>query len=108
MSKNEVTKTIGQPDAVRGAIRNKFDQTIEVWQYRMRTPSKDTVGSATGKTAAAVITLGISLAMERPGEYVDYWMYFLDGQLVQWGQAGDWESEKRSIYEVRFNPAPKL
>lgn len=107
MSKKEVINALGQPDAVRGAIRNKHDQTIEVWQYELSKPNKETVGSVTGKTALTVITLGIGAASFR-GQPVDYWMYFLDDQLVQWGQAGDWENEKRSIYEVRFNPAPRL
>jgi hypothetical protein len=31
-----------------------------------------------------------------------YWMYFYDGKLVQWGEAGDWQREADQIYEMRF------
>jgi len=77
MTKAEVLHTLGKPTAARGSVRNKFDQTIEVWEY----------------------------IMDRGGaEDSTYWLYFHDDKLDQWGAAGDWRKEADRIYEVRFGP----
>lgn len=31
----------------------------------------------------------------------EYWLYFLDGRLEQWGRPGDWSREADRIYEIR-------
>lgn len=77
MSKQEVIKTIGEPDVARGSIRNKYDQLIEVWQYSLLEPKYNYLTT-------------------------DFWLYFYDNRLVQWGQAGDWGREADKIYEYRF------
>jgi len=43
-----------------------------------------------------------------PASYKDYWLYFVNGRLVQWGEAGDWRREVDRIYEVRFGTAEVL
>jgi len=102
MKKQEVTKKIGNPTVVRGAITNKHGQNIEVWEYRLnkgKTPNqkqKDVV--------LTVVTLGLGApALFTGGEHQDYWLYFFDDKLVQWGQAGDWKREADRIYEINFN-----
>ncbi|MDZ7378816.1 MAG: hypothetical protein ONB06_05645 [candidate division KSB1 bacterium] len=107
MSKNEVVAVLGEPAAARGAIRNKFNQIIEVWEYTFALPSQDSVGQIAGKVALTVVTAGVGAVMFRP-EKKNYWLYFLDDALVQWGEAGDWRTEPERIYEFRFNPAPAL
>ena len=79
MTKNEVLNQMGKPDIARGAIRNKYSQVIEVWQYKLTTQP-----------------------LWGAWETNDYWLYFCDGTLVQWGEAGDWNREADRIYEVRF------
>ena len=79
LTKAEVKATLGQPTAARGSIRNKFNQTIEVWEYIM-----DRGGGPDGI----------------------YWLYFHDDKLIQWGEAGDWKKEADRIYEIRINPTP--
>ncbi|MCI0531036.1 MAG: outer membrane protein assembly factor BamE [candidate division Zixibacteria bacterium] len=32
----------------------------------------------------------------------EYYLYYLDGELVQWGRPGDWQAEADKIIEVRF------
>lgn len=82
MTKKEVKDELGSPDAVRGSIINKYKQTIEVWEYRLY------------RYKGAIP--GVS-------PYYDlYWLYFADGILVQWGQAGDWQREADKIYEIRY------
>ncbi len=78
MTKAEVKQALGDPVAARGSIRNKFGQVIEVWEY----------------------------VLDRGGQPdATYWLYFCDGKLAQWGEAGDWRKEADRIYEVRFGRA---
>jgi hypothetical protein len=39
-----------------------------------------------------------------PGEEARFWLYFVEGRLERWGEAGDWAREADRIYEVRFGP----
>ena len=32
----------------------------------------------------------------------EYWLYFLNGKLEQWGRPGDWRKEADRIYEIRY------
>jgi hypothetical protein len=82
MTKTEVKEAIGNPVSFRGSILNKYGQTIEVWEYRFAKPL------SSGPVIAAKPT--------------DYWLYFCDDRLIQWGEAGDWRREADRIYEIRF------
>lgn len=105
--KNSVVKKVGNPRVVRGAVRNKYGQDIEVWEYRFSLPSDDSAGDVIGKSILTICTLGAA-AQEFTAETRDYWLYFLDDELVKWGQAGDWQIESKNIYEIRFASAPSL
>ncbi len=107
MPKDEVKLQLGEPTVVRGAIRNKFGQVIEVWEYRLALPSSDSAGQIIGKSAITVITFGMGAASFK-GERRDYWLYFFENKLAQWGQAGDWRREADRIFEFNFNPSPAL
>jgi len=43
-----------------------------------------------------------------PGKEKPYWLYFADGRLGRWGEAGDWRREADRIYEIRFGSAEAL
>jgi hypothetical protein len=101
MTKQEVRERLGSPTVARGALTNKYGQTVEVLEYKLAMPSDETVGSVVGKSAFTVLTLGMGAAMFQ-GQRRDFWLYFHDGKLVQWGQAGDWRKEADRIYEYRF------
>lgn len=107
MSKNEVVNSLGEPAVVRGSIRNKFGQVIEVWEYKFSLPSSDSAGQVAGKAALTVITFGIGAATFK-SEKKDYWLYFQDNKLAQWGEAGDWKKEPDRIYEYNFGGSPKV
>ena len=107
MSKEEIVKVIGEPTVVRGAIINKFNQTVEVWEYKM--DKGKTAGEIGVQAAFAIVSFGLlSPALFVPGEIQHYWLYFYDNKLVQWGQAGDWGKEADRIYEFNFNPEKSL
>lgn len=105
MTKGQVRQELGDPTVARGAIRNKFGQVIEVWEYRLALPSSDTPGQVIGKSMLTVLTLGVGAAAFK-GERRNYWVYFLGDQLVQWGEAGDWSREPDRIYQFNFEPHP--
>jgi len=102
MSKEQIQEQLGGPRAARGSIKNKYGQVIEVWEYRLAMPTDETAGTIVGKTFLTIFTLGAG-AMEFKGERRNYWLYFHDGKLVQWGEAGDWRREADRIYEFRFD-----
>lgn len=104
MSKEQVVQNLGNPTVARGAIRNKFDQTVEVWEYRLAL-AEDEVGR---KTALTILTLGIGALSYADRDMKNYWLYFVEDKLVRWGEAGDWNREASQIYEFQFNPSPQL
>jgi hypothetical protein len=72
-----VASAIGDPVNVIGSKR--FEKgVIEVWSYE--------------KWHA-------SMGIDRMEE--EYWLYFLNGKLEQWGRPGDWAKEADKIYEIR-------
>ena len=107
MTKQQVTDRLGQPTVARGAIRNKFDQVVEVWEYKLAMPSQETVGTVVGKSMYTVLTLGVGAATFR-GERKEYWLYFVQDELVRWGEAGDWSKEPDRIYEINFDTSPRI
>lgn len=79
-SEQQVLKSMGKPTAARGSLTNKYGQVIKVWEYSLFKTSDD--------------------AFYRNPTL--YWLYFYEGKLVQWGEAGDWNREANRIYEIRF------
>ncbi len=76
--KQQVVTKIGDPVNVIGS--KKFENGIvEVWSYE--------------KWHA---TMGIDSIEE------EYWLYFFNGELEQWGRPGDWAKEADRIYEIRY------
>ena len=107
MPKDEIIAALGEPTVARGCVRNKFNQVIEVWEYALVLPSDDSTGEIVGKSCLTGMTFGLGAAKFK-NETRDYWLYFLDNKLVQWGEAGDWEREAERIYGFNFNPSPTL
>ena len=107
MSKGEIVDALGEPAVVRGSVRNKFNQVIEVWEYALELPYQDSAGEIIGKSAFTVLTLGVGATRFKAG-IKNYWLYFLDNKLVQWGETGDWGKEPERIYDFNFNPLPVL
>jgi len=107
MDKRQIEQELGEPTAVRGAIRNIYGQAIEVWEYRLAIPKDG--GEIASISALSVFTLGISAIVEFANpEKKDYWLYFYDEKLAKWGQAGDWSVEADRIYMIDFSTAPSL
>jgi len=108
MTKSEVIKSLGEPTVVRGALKNKYNQTIEVWEYKL---SKAEAGRFWGNLAVTTMTFGFwapQAYQDQKKDMENYWLYFYDDVLVQWGQAGDWRKEADRIYEINFASGEKL
>ena len=107
MTKGEVIQVIGSPYTVRGAVTNKYGQSVEVWEVVLSQPK--TGRQLTNEVAVTALTFGLlSPVLATPGKEVAYWLYFVNGRLAQWGEAGDWRREADRIYEIRFGSADQL
>ncbi len=77
-SKQQVISKIGVPVNVIGSKR--FEEgNVDVWSYerwhaRMGSDQKEE----------------------------EYWLYFLNNELEQWGRPGDWSQEADKVYEIRY------
>ena len=107
MSKKEIIKQMGNPTVVRGAIRNKYNQVVEVWEYKLDKGKTGKQSAAEWTATLCSFGLGAPLLMS-DGELQDYWLYFYNDQLVQWGQAGDWKKEADRIYDFNFNTEQQI
>jgi hypothetical protein len=76
--KEIVSTKLGAPNQVIGSKRYDKD-VVEVWSYERW---RANIGN----------------------DYKDeeYWVYFLNGELVQWGRPGDWAAQADKIIEVRL------
>ena len=77
MSKEQVQASVGDNYIIRGAIVNRYNQSVEVWEYDVRKRRSLT-------------------------ESERYWLYIVDGKLVQWSRAGNWATEAARINETQF------
>jgi len=93
MSKRELESVLGEPNTIRGAMINNFQQTIETWEYQVDSGFNDK------KMAAMQLFgyVGASWYFNDP-----YWFFFCDNKLVKWCKAGDWETIQHEIKEIRF------
>ena len=100
MKKNDVLKRLGH-GLRRGSVKNKFNQVVEVWEYKnQERPSPDDIAAQIFLT---VCTLGLFLPLiGTGGETNKYWVYFVDGEMVRWGQSGDWAEAQKVIYDLNF------
>lgn len=102
MSKNEVIRRMGSSGIARGAILNKYGQTIEVREYKIEHDKG--AQRIFGEAIFTVVTLGFGAStLFSDGDIDIYRLFFYNGFLVRWGQAGDWEEEQRVIYDINFN-----
>ncbi len=104
MTKQDANQQMKAKGIARGAMINKFGQSIEVMEYHINQ-------GKSGRQLAHELTLTIlSVGLLCPillseGEISTYWLYFCDGKLVQWGKAGDWTETQKIIYDINFKKA---
>ncbi len=107
MTQPDVTQALGHPHTARGSIKNRFGQTVEVWEYVLNKPR--TGSQVAAGATLTVLTFGLAApVLLAPGKEAAFWLYFVDGKLGRWGQAGDWSKEADRIYEIRFDPPARL
>jgi hypothetical protein len=103
MSKAEVIKKVGRPAIVRGIIKNKNCETVEVWEYKVG-KGKDFEQVAT-ETVFTVMSAGAGAPLLISAAETDRcWVYFVDGKFAGWSRAGDWARDTDKICEMRFRP----
>ena len=61
------------------------------------------------RVTVTVMTFGLMApVLAMPRKEKPYWLYFVNGRLAQWGEAGDWRREADRIYEFRFGDTTRL
>lgn len=83
MDKNAVMGVMGQPTSFRGAATDPYGRQIEIFEYQLYKTNKEAeYGSGT-----------------------PYFLRFINGELVQWGERGDWDriTPPDKTYELRVN-----
>jgi len=81
MSESEVRQTIGEPADVIGSRVYKKEHIIKVLEY---------------------MEAEFNYGGTRDRLKKDYYLYFLDDKLVQWGRPADWQKEADQIMEIRI------
>jgi hypothetical protein len=76
--KKQVIENIGDPEQVIGSTTYQV-HIVEVWSYERW-----------------MADIGKDYKTE------EYYLYFVDGKLSQWGRPGDWRKVADEIIEVRF------
>lgn len=79
MTEQQVREILGEPADVIGSHVYEDNRIIRVLQY---------------------LEAELGFAVDRLNK--NYYLYFLDGRLVQWGRPGDWQKEADKIYEIRI------
>lgn len=104
MTKQDAAQQMKAKGIARGAMINKFGQSIEVMEYHI---NQGKSGRQLGaELALTICTLGLLCPiLLSEGEISTYWLYFCDGKLVQWGKAGDWAEAHKIIYDINFKTA---
>lgn len=86
MTKLDVTSVLGKPDEVRGATVNRRGLTVTVWHYELYPDY-----TAAKNFGVGFCLLGIPWFVPRRADADDYYLYFVEGTLRQWGHGGDWQ-----------------
>lgn len=103
MTKEQVTRSLGEPKMFRGSIANRDGQIVEIYEYDVDTgKSSSQVWSEVGYGFLAAFTGVFIIAKGQDSHIKPFWFYFHDNMLVKWGGAGDWKEETRLIHEMKF------
>jgi outer membrane protein assembly factor BamE (lipoprotein component of BamABCDE complex) len=95
MTKEEVIQLLGKPSDEKGTVTSStHGYLMEVWEYNVSRSKKDE--NKTKQQAERV--------MSTIGGANGYWLYFLDDNLVQWKEAGDWGRESNQKPTSRHYP----
>ena len=114
MTKVEVQGTIGNPDSVRGAVKNNYGESVQVWEYDIADKREVNAwrlkyGAVCALTAPFTFLITcIPMNGRQPPDTENYWLYFVDGRLAQWGKAGDWQEKEIREIRLNINPGPNL
>ncbi len=87
MTKDQVTHILGSTMVPRGVAFNKFEQTVEVYEYDRLQPTTDRPKGAPDPS------------LVKP---TAYYLFFYKDRLVQWGEADDWREAAKALYDTRF------
>lgn len=97
MTQQKVRSRVGDPDEVRGSIKNVDGDIVTVWQYDLYNKSSGWTNFALGFFLVTLPWWIAEWPYNRPGSY---WLYFVGDKLARWGKAGDWQPDV--IMQIRI------
>jgi hypothetical protein len=99
MTQQQVRTFIGDPDEVRGSLKNIDGDIVTVWQYDLYRKSSAWTNLGLGIFPFFTLTWWTPTLgnYNRPDSY---WLYFVRDKLAQWGRAGDWQPDV--IMQIRI------
>ena len=81
---------MGGPTLIRGVVKNRYGETVEVLEYNL-----------TKEETERQLSVDLLVAFELK-ETQNYWLYFVNDELVKLGEATNWKKEAKKIYKARF------
>ena len=99
MTQEQVRTSIGEPDEVRGSLKNVDGDIVTVWQYDLYRKNSAWENLALGIAPFFTITWWTP-TLGRYNRPNSYWFYFVGDKLAQWGRAGDWQPDV--IMQIRL------
>lgn len=102
LSSNLNTWAIGQPKDV---FLQRYPQGSCGWECAIRGFE---LRAAQRQSDGSLVEVGtLTLSPDGYADPVEYWLLFVDAELVQWGQPQDWR-DVAARYEIAFNPVPAV
>lgn len=107
MSKADIIKKVGRPAIVRGTLKNKDCETVEVWEYKAG-KGKDLQQVST-EIIFTVMSAGSGAPLLLSAAQTDrYWVYFINGAYAGWSHAGDWARDQDKLYDMHYRPQTSI
>lgn len=107
MSKLDVIKKVGRPAIVRGTLKNKDGEIVEVWEYKVG-KAKDLQQVST-EIVFTVMSAGSGAPLLLSAAETDrYWVYFINGAYAGWSHAGDWARDREKLHDMYFRPQTSI
>jgi len=107
MSKADIIKKVGRPAIVRGMLKNKDGEAVEVWEYKAG-KGKDLQQVST-EIVFTVMSAGSGAPLLISAAQTDrYWVYFINCAYAGWSHAGDWARDQDKLYDMQYRPQTSI
>ncbi len=89
---------MGGPTLIKGIVKNRYAEVVEVLEYSL---TEEEIEKQLSRDL--LVNFGLmppSITPEKKTQ--NYWLYFVNDELVKLGEVTNWKKEAKKIYNVRF------